>query len=262
MHADHEILYGGNTNPAVVRIGELVRRSAGPWTPAVHALLMYLETADFPAPRVRGRPDADTELLTYIPGHAIHPDHYDLLLSDEPLAELFTMIRRFHELAKGFVAPADPSWHTIGADPSGSSEVLCHNDFAPWNLIASPKGWVFIDWDLVAPGRRDWELAWSLQNLIPLHPDFQLSDHEVGRRLAVALRAYGVPEPEWERVLDVVIERTGLSVTEIREGAARGEQPWVGLLASGHAEIWQVALDHDLARRDAWLRESLATPSD
>ena len=35
-------LLGGNV-ATVVRIGDTVRRSTGPWTPAVHELLMHLQ---------------------------------------------------------------------------------------------------------------------------------------------------------------------------------------------------------------------------
>ena len=34
-------LHGGNVS-TVVRVGDTVRRNAGPWTPAVHALLHHL----------------------------------------------------------------------------------------------------------------------------------------------------------------------------------------------------------------------------
>lgn len=258
VEPEPEILHGGNTNAAVVRIGDVVRRATGPWTPSVHALLDYLEAHDFPAPRVRGRTE-DAELLTYIPGDVIHPDRYDLIRADEELGRIFAMIRLFHELAARFAPSPDASWHTVGADPSGSNEVLCHNDFAPWNLIASPDGWVFIDWDLVAPGRRDWELAWALQNFTPLHPAFELRDEVAGRRIGVSLRAYGVPEAEWDQVLDVVLERTTRHVTDIREGAARGEQPWGDLLAGGHDDTWQTAVDHNINHRGEWLRHALGS---
>ena len=44
---------GGNLNDAV-RVGDTVRRRAGPWTPAVHDLLRFLERKAFPAPPPMG----------------------------------------------------------------------------------------------------------------------------------------------------------------------------------------------------------------
>jgi hypothetical protein len=43
-----ELPLGGNLNDAV-RVGNTVRRRAGPWTPAVHTLLRFLEAEGFPA---------------------------------------------------------------------------------------------------------------------------------------------------------------------------------------------------------------------
>jgi hypothetical protein len=46
-------LGGGNMSSGVVRVGDTVRRPAGPWTPAVHALLAHLHAVGFhgaPAP--------------------------------------------------------------------------------------------------------------------------------------------------------------------------------------------------------------------
>jgi hypothetical protein len=48
-------LSGGNMSSGVVRVGDTVRRPAGPWTPAVHALLAHLHEAGFRcAPRPLG----------------------------------------------------------------------------------------------------------------------------------------------------------------------------------------------------------------
>jgi hypothetical protein len=45
---DEVELDGGNAN-RVVRIGDTVRRPAGPWTPAVHCLLDHYDAASAPA---------------------------------------------------------------------------------------------------------------------------------------------------------------------------------------------------------------------
>lgn len=42
---------------------------------------------------------------------------------------------------------------------------------APWNQARSPRGWVLIDWDTVAPGSRLWELAYAAQTMVGLRPD-------------------------------------------------------------------------------------------
>jgi len=58
---------GGLTE--VVRVGESVRRTAGSWTPAVHALLRHLESARFAgAPRSRGIDERGREVLTWVDG--------------------------------------------------------------------------------------------------------------------------------------------------------------------------------------------------
>ena len=55
----------------VERVGDTMRRSTGPWTPAVHALLRHLEAVGFEgAPRVLGSDDQGREVLTFIEGDA------------------------------------------------------------------------------------------------------------------------------------------------------------------------------------------------
>ncbi|MEU0570392.1 hypothetical protein ABZ297_34080 [Nonomuraea sp. NPDC005983] len=52
-----------------------MRRPAGPWTPAVHALLAHLNDAGFRgAPRPLGIDDRGREVLTFAPGDAVWPD--------------------------------------------------------------------------------------------------------------------------------------------------------------------------------------------
>ena len=65
---DETVLTGGNV-AQVVRVGDTIRRSTGPWTPAVHALLTYLELAGFDgAPRARGVDQKGREVLTFLDG--------------------------------------------------------------------------------------------------------------------------------------------------------------------------------------------------
>ena len=58
------------TFTTLAKVGNTVRRSIGPWTPAVHALLRHLERVGFNgAPRVLDIDAQGREVLTYMPGN-------------------------------------------------------------------------------------------------------------------------------------------------------------------------------------------------
>ncbi len=59
----------GGFNGPVSRVGETVRRSAGPWTPTVHSLLSHLRARGFTlAPRPLGYDERGREVLSYLEG--------------------------------------------------------------------------------------------------------------------------------------------------------------------------------------------------
>jgi hypothetical protein len=248
-----EVLFGGNTHEQIVRIGGTVRRPTGPWTPGVHALLSHLENAGFSgAPRVHGLDQQGREVLDYIEGQVVHPSHRYLTEPDEALAEVAVTIRRFHDAVSGFGAGERFAWSDRGGDPSGATEILCHNDLAPWNLIrATGDRWVFIDWDLAAPGRRSWDLSFALLSLVPLMPNDLPDDRRVAGRLAVFAGAYGADEVPPD-VLTVAVERCEREADLIFRLGKAGEPPYDRLLKEGHGEIWRSAGTHIAARASTW----------
>ncbi|MFB9631597.1 hypothetical protein [Nonomuraea helvata] len=84
--ADEEVLTGGGVNH-VVRAGDTVRRPAGAWTPAVHALLGHLEGRGFAgAPRAHGTDGEGREILDFMPGDAAGFPLPEWAQTDEALA--------------------------------------------------------------------------------------------------------------------------------------------------------------------------------
>jgi len=79
--ADDLVPLPGGGRSVVHRRGDVVIRDAGPWTPAVHALLRHLEDAGFAAaPRLVGS-GLDTEgreMLTFIDGEFTQPGPWSL----------------------------------------------------------------------------------------------------------------------------------------------------------------------------------------
>jgi hypothetical protein len=210
---------GGNLNDAT-RVGDTVRRLAGPWTPAVHALLRFLENAGFEAPRARGIDGKGREILEYIDGDA-HPGWPDpapdWVMDDDRLGEGARLLRRYHDLVEGFVPPADPRWRFVAPT---AHDIICHNDWAPGNALFRERHLaVMLDWDMAGPGTRLWDIANSAYSWVPLKSGsgaFSIDERAV--RLRRFCDAYGLSNRA--SLLDVLKERT-LFVGEFISGQAR-----------------------------------------
>ncbi|HEV2074489.1 MAG TPA: aminoglycoside phosphotransferase family protein, partial [Thermomicrobiales bacterium] len=78
-------------------------------------------------------------------------------------------------------------------------EVICHNDFAPYNMVFEQQRITgVIDFDMASPGPRLWDLAYLAYRLIPLtggtNPDGVRSDEKTRlSRLDTLIAAYGSP---------------------------------------------------------------------
>ncbi len=223
-----EAFIGGNLSDAT-RVGDTVRRRAGPWTPAVHALLRFLESAGFEAPRVRGMDEKGREVLEYIEGDA-HPGWPDpvpeWVIDDDQLAAGARLLRRYHDLVEAFVPPAGARWRLVAPT---APEIICHNDWAPWNaLFRERRLAVMLDWDLAGPGTRLWDVANSAYCWVPLFSGSgEFAIHERAARLRRFCDAYGLSDRT--SLLDVLKERTLFVGEVIAEHARLGDTGFMKL---------------------------------
>jgi Ser/Thr protein kinase RdoA (MazF antagonist) len=166
--------------------------------------------------------------------------------------EIAAVIRDFHE-AVATMEPPGCNWNDIAADPSGNAEILCHNDLAPWNLIRADERWVFIDWDLAAPGRRAWDVGWAMLSLVPFLPERVPPLPELEARLAAFCEGYGIDAVP-EDVVDVAWERASYEAKLIHERGRLGIEPHARLLREGHGDLWQATAELIRANGDIWTR--------
>jgi aminoglycoside phosphotransferase len=212
---------GGNLNSAV-RVGDTVRRTTGAWTPAVHALLRYLEARDFPAPRVQGIDEQGREILGYLPGEAYSGNIEALperFTADAQLVSAAKLLRRYHDLVKGWRPPPDARWRMVAPT---AAEVICHNDWSPWNaLLQGGRFALMLDWDLSGPGTRVWDLANAVYSWAPLASGLGPDIDEQARRLRLFLDAYGLKDRK--AVLPTLRLRVQHVARFIKEQAALGD---------------------------------------
>jgi Phosphotransferase enzyme family len=244
-------LPGGNVSTGVVRVGDTVRRPAGPHTPAVHALLGYLHAAGFEgAPRPLGIDGRGREVLSFIPGTVPWPDRFDLLDPQQRLAQAAQLIREFHDAVAGFVAPAGAGWQVL-IPSEGKPEIIAHHDLAPWNLVVGPQ-WAFIDWDLAAPGTRMWDVAYAVHGFVPLSASPRWQRRDADTRVRVFADAYGLDEPQRRELVPMLARRTRAMYEFLARQARAGVQPWAGMWDIGHGDAWQADADYIQAHEAAW----------
>jgi len=148
-----EPLPGGLTPGRVVRVGETVRRAAGPWTPTIFALLEHLARKGFPAPRPLGLDAAGRETLSWLRGRASNYPWPPALLEISGARQAGAFVRAYHDAVADFAPPSPAVWRH-GVQPPAPGEAILHGDFAPHNLVwsdAAPSG--LIDFELARPGR-------------------------------------------------------------------------------------------------------------
>lgn len=235
----------GNATSGVVRVGDTVRRPAGPWTDTVDAFLAHLHEVGFPgAPRPLGRDEQGRQVLEYVDGDVGDPDTG---YPPRDLASIGRMLRDFHQASAEFTAPAGARWGTL--IPPDRVELIGHHDPAPWNLVRRSRGWALIDWDAAGPGSRLWDLAYTAQTAVPLRPDRPVADGLPGLR-ALA-NGYGLDEADRLALVGLLPQRADAMVRMLRSAATEGLQPWTRIWAEdGH--YWEAVARHLARHATAW----------
>jgi hypothetical protein len=234
-----EPMPGGNSGP-VVRLGDVVVRPAGSWTPNVHALMHGLRRAGLPwVPEPVGCDGPGRELIEFIDGDVgIYPMP-EWVWSDELLGEVAGALRDVHDAARGLDLP-DAGWRRAAIQPT---ETICHGDIAPYNAVCRTGHLMaFIDWDYAQPAPRGWDLGYAAYRWVSLtppgHPDGrQQIPAERQRRLELFCSAYGEVTPS--EVVDWAIVRLDDLVSLSRRRAAAGDPQFVATVAAGHADLYE-----------------------
>ncbi len=223
----------------VVKVGDTVRRPAGPWTPAVHALLAFLHESGFAfAPRPLGIDEAGRAILTYIEGDTEMTQVADRVWFDA-LPEAARRLRQLHDLTVDFVPPDGAVWR----EPFGSlsrlegsshtsddeAKVICHGDWGKHNAVFRHGRLVgMIDWDEARPEHRLYDISWFALEWCPVGwgPDWpELPDPAEWQRQPARLRqlcdAYGLEDRSG--VLGAVWSRLETFIEWLEAGAAAGD---------------------------------------
>ena len=244
-----ERLEGGYVDGAV-RVGDTVRRSAGLWTPTVHALLVHLAGKGFTgAPQPLGFDEQGREVLTFLEGETVgrRKPRPAWVYAEDTLDQVARWMCACHQAVADFVPPPGAVWRGGGTWSPGL--IIAHNDAATYNA-AWHQGRLtgFFDWDFAGPATPEWDLALAAFSWVPLHARYFVAAEGFTdfaarpRRLDRFLRTYGWQTTAGE-FLDVVEARVKTHADGIRDLAAAGDEAFGRLLRQGVPD----ALDQAIA---------------
>ena len=228
-----------------------VHRSTGPWTAAGHALLRHLEAVQFDgAPRVVGFDEQGREVLTWVEGEAPGVPWPTWMQTDEVLASLGRLLRRYHDAVVSFSPPPGAEWRSWLGSPGGP--IIRHGDLWPSNVVfRSGRPVAFIDWEFAQPGTVLDEVASAAKHWAPLCSDARAEEQgwtlPVDRitRLRVLCEAYSLDTAGRALVIPTVIRNAQFGY--------QSHKTWGEAGVPGFAEMWQAGSGTTILGDRAWL---------
>ena len=247
-------LAGGNVNLGVVRVGETVRRAMTKSSPTVHQLLSHLAEKGFDgSPRFLGIDEKGREILSFIEGESGVPDY--IWTEEKSLVSAAKLLRQYHDATLDFVVNDSMQWGITYPDTS-RHEVICHNDFAPYNFIFRDQAPVaVIDFDLVGPGPRLRDIAYAVYWLAPLsfasddmqyHTERELQNGS--KRLRLFCETYGIHADK--ALLNMVHEVLSFMGNKAEVEKVLGRVGMLKLAREGHLAHWQTEARAFLENRE------------
>jgi aminoglycoside phosphotransferase (APT) family kinase protein len=254
-----EPLIGDGVTPAIVRIGDTVRRPVRPFTATVQAYLAHLHQAGFTAaPVPLGIDEQDREVLSFVPGDVPREPLPPETAGDDVLVALARLIRALHEASAGWTPPPDAIWGDIpGAGTAalppvgGEPDLVSHRDYCPGNVVfrdGLPAA--LIDFDLAKPTTRLYDIANALWWWAPLRdprdraPAF--TDLGIPRRAAVFADAYGMTAQQRRDLVPLAIWMAHRYHLTAR-AAAEADTVF--------RRLWDQGAKDELPRAEAWLEQ-------
>ncbi len=243
-----EELQGGREGQ-VFRSEDKVIRPSGFWSDSIHGLLEHIEGAGFHgAPKSFGFDDNGNEILSYVSGDVYNYPLKDNIASNEALISAGKLLRKYHDATVSFISrPSFTSqkWMLPSRKPY---EVICHGDFAPYNVALNGSQTVGVfDFDTAHPAPRIWDVAYAIYCWAP----FKTNSYDAlgdlssqSSRAKAFCDAYKLSNPEREQLVHTMIDRIQTLVNFMQTEADNGNEAFIENLKDGHHLAYLSDIEH------------------
>ena len=244
-------LIGGRDG--ITRVGKLVYRPAGLWSEQVQRLLYYVRMQRFvKVPKPFGFDEQGREVVSFLPGEVSNYPLSANAASLQALTSAAKLLRGYHDASIGFLAtPHKPmNWQF---PPRSPSEVICHGDFAPYNVVLNGRKAVgIIDFDTAHPGPRVWDIAYALYRWSPFtNPKNADGFGNIKVQIKRAVKfceAYGLASEQKQGLGDLIIERL-TELVKFMKKAAGSDGTFVDNVVAEHHSLYLADIEYITTHR-------------
>ena len=196
----------------------------------IHQFLNFLsQKGSSVTPKVMGV-SGEEEILSFMPG-IVYNELPESLRTDEMIKSAAKLLKNFHVLSRDYMSQLDGSEQWL-LSPKEPMELLCHGDFAPYNVtIENNKALGIIDFDTLHPGYAMWDIAYGIYRWASFEAGGDLKEQI---RLALLfLEAY---ETDDIKFVGTLIKRLQALVDCMKKEAASGNENFQENIESGHLQ--------------------------
>lgn len=251
-----EKLSGGRDG--IYRTKNHVIRPANQTTQTIHSLLNHLHRQGFhqcPKPIAR---DHEHETVSFVEGQVYNYPLIGNIASKQALISAAKLLRQMHDASASYIESlkGNETWMIPVREPT---EVICHGDYAPYNLVLNGQEAVgVIDFDTAHPAPRVWDLAYAIYCWAPFktHEFDKMGtlDDQIARA-GMFCKAYGATQSMLSNLPDVMIERLQALVSFLRVEAEKGNEAFQQNLEDGHHLAYERDIQYISQNKQMFLTE-------
>nr|WP_086938491.1 aminoglycoside phosphotransferase family protein [Thaumasiovibrio occultus] len=231
---------------------QTVTRPASESTATLHEFLRLLRLNHFNAAPMPIALDEEHETLSLVAGKTFDSVLDAEMGSEQALISAARLLRQFHDASAKTLKylPAVQHWSLPVRQPV---EVICHGDFAPYNVaLAGGEVKGVYDFDTAHPAPRVWDLAYALYCWCP----FKTADGDrmgdIESQIARAVlfcQHYGADAAQREALVETMIARLDALISFMEEQAKHNPK-FAQNIADGHHLAYQQDMAYLKAHRD------------
>jgi hypothetical protein len=205
------------------------------------------------APRYLGVDSAGREALTYVEGEVAGRPRPSWIADEERALSVARLLRAYHDAVEGFGIPQNlptPLEPAGLPDLDDTPELVGHQDVTPENVVfREGRAYALIDFDMLRPVSRAAEVVNLMLWWAPFGDDADLDPELRGldqpRRCRLLADAYGLPDPDRGRLMDLAIRRDQRTWHTMKYRAET--------LGGGWQRMWSEGVGDHIRRRQIWL---------